>query len=177
MPIGQNSQFLPPYGAGGQSVQQGGAQELIFRDPLDAARSGMSAFVPSEEYPSGYLGTIQSRREDRFLQNLQGQVNDRQYSRGVHKGERLDPSDYFWPSEMKPEAGLVRQMQTSTPQPDGTIAQQRYSPMMTVQEQMQASGGTAMPSTPRGKMRPPPTVYDVNPEVAANLRRYAPSWR
>jgi hypothetical protein len=175
--IGQNSQYLPPFGAGGQSVQQGGAQQIQFRDPLDAARSGMSGFVPDAAYPSGYLGTIQSRREDRFLQNLQGQVNERSYSRGVHKGERIDPSDYFWPSEMQPQAGLVRQMQTAVPQPDGTIATLRFAPMMTVQEQMLASGGEQIPMTPRGKMRPPPTVYDVNPDVAASLRRYAPSWK
>lgn len=177
MSVGQNSQYLPPYGAGGQAVQQGGAQQIVFRDPLDAARSGMSGFVPEAAYPDGYLGTLQSRREDRFLQNLKGQVNERSYSRGVHKGERIDPSDYFWPSELQPEAGLIRQMKTSVPQPDGTVAQARYYPLLTVQEQMQATDGTQLPTTPRGKIRPTPGVYDTNPAVADNLRRFLPTWR
>lgn len=31
--------------------------------------------------------------------------------RGVHKGEKIDASDYLWPEEFRPELGLVAQME------------------------------------------------------------------
>ena len=174
--VGNSAQYLPPYNGGGSGTQAAGVQALQFRDRLDAVRSGMAGYIPSAEYPDGYLGTIQSRRADRFLDNLQKQVNDRSYTRGVHKGEKIDAADYFWPSELMPERGLVRQMQ-AMPQPDGTYASPRSAPLGTVAEQMIASGATEMPTTPRGKMRPLPGPRDTSPEVAASLRRYIPSWR
>ena len=174
--IGQNYQYLPPFGGGGSGQQTGGVQELQFRDRLDAVRSGMAGYIPSAEYPDGYLGTLQSRREDRFLDNLKKQVNDRSYTRGVHKGEKIDSADYFWPTELMPERGLVRQMH-AVRQPDGTYISLRDAPLGTVAEQMIASGATEMPLTPRGKMRPPPGPRDTSPELGASLRRYAPTWK
>lgn len=173
---GQNAQYLPPMGVGQPGAVQGGAQQLNFRDPLDAARSGMSGFIPSAQYPDGYLGTIQGRRSDKFLDSLQNQLNQRSYQRGVHKGERVDPADYFWPSELQPDRGLRRQAMGRL-QPDNTVASPRNAPLMTVAEQMAVSGGMELPTTPRGKLRPPPTVYDVNPAVQASLRTLVPAWR
>ena len=57
------------------------------------------------------LGTINSRRGDRLLDNLKTRQNQRSYVRGVHKGERIDPSDYFFPPELQPTAGLAREQQ------------------------------------------------------------------
>lgn len=171
-------QYLPPLGVPqpGSTMQGGGIQQLNFRDPLDAARSGMSGFVPSAAYPDGYLGTIQSRREDRFLDNLKGQLNQRSYTRGVHKGEKVDASDYFWPPELDPMRGLVRQSQQVL-EPDNTVSSPRNVPLGTVAEQMIVSGGTQMPSTPRGKLRPPPDVYEKSAASGGTLRYLAPSWR
>ena len=90
------------YGAGGTPVA---------RDGLDAARMGSSVGrVPSAEYPDGYLGTINSRRSDRLLDSLKNRENQRSYQRGVHKGERIDPGDYLWPSELQPDRGLRNEM-------------------------------------------------------------------
>lgn len=179
---GQNFQYLPPYGVGtsGAIEHAGGVQGIVFRDRLDAMRSGMAGFVPSAEYPDGYLGTIQSRREDRLLDTLKDQVNQRSYTRGVHKGEKIDADDYFWPTGLQPDRGLVRelhatQVDPTTGEPDTKFWTQRAAPLGTVQEQMIASGASELPMTPRGKLRPKPSTYDQ--PAASGLRQFLPTWR
>lgn len=104
-----NFMYLPPYGISQPgSITYGGGGGIPtphFRDLSDERRS-MYRRTPEAEYPDGYLGTINSRRNDRLLDALKGRVNERSYQRGVHKGERIDPSDYFWPKEFGPENGL-----------------------------------------------------------------------
>lgn len=174
-----DSQYLPPYGVGqsGSTPQgaQGGGQALVFRDRLDAARSGMAGYVPSAAYPDGYLGTIQSRREDRLLDSLKGQINKRSYTRGVHKGEQVDAADYFWPQELQPDRGLAQQAM-AIPQADRTWSSPRQTPLGTLQEQMIVSGSQELPTSPRGKVRPSPSVYETSPNRAAALKALAPSW-
>ncbi|MFE9525189.1 hypothetical protein [Streptomyces sp. NPDC006631] len=111
-----NWQYLPPMGIGqpGAPVRaNGGAgtDALSFRDSLDARRAAMGARVPSAEYPDGYLGTINDRRQDRVMQGVQKRLTDRSYQRGVHKGDKIDPGDYVWPDvgSVNPQAGLVYQ--------------------------------------------------------------------
>lgn len=106
-----NTQYLTPYNIGqpGSTVRANGgagAQALRFRSELDAHRVMAGDRVPSAEYPDGYLGTIQSRREDRLLDSMKNRMNQRSYQRGVHKGERIDAADYFWPEEFGPTKGL-----------------------------------------------------------------------
>jgi hypothetical protein len=71
----------------------------------------MGGRVPSAEYPDGYLGTINDRRQDRVLQGVQKRLTDRSYQRGVHKGDKIDAGDYSWPDvgSVNPQAGLVYQ--------------------------------------------------------------------
>lgn len=171
---GQGFQYLPPQGVGQPGSVEQGSQAIRFRDPLDAARSGMAGYVPSAEFPDGYLGTIQSRREDRLLDSLKGKVNERSYTRGVHKGEQVDAHDYFWPAQLQDDRGLRQQAMTARPQPDRTTLVQRQAPLGTVQEQMVISGGAELPTTPRGKMRPPATTYD---QPNQGLRSMLPTWR
>lgn len=76
-----------------------------FRDVLDERRT-MWRQTPEAQYPDGYLGTLNSRREDRLLATLTARANQRPFARGVHKGERMDPSDYFWPPEFNMMTGL-----------------------------------------------------------------------
>jgi hypothetical protein len=173
---GQGFQYLPPMGVGQPGAIEHGVQELTFRDDLDATRSGMANFIPSAQYPDGYLGTIQSRRGDRLLDNLKTQLNQRSYQRGVHKGEKVDPRDYFWPPELQPNSGLQRQM-GAVPQPDGSWSSPRYAPMGTVGEQMQASHATELPMTPNGRARPAPSAYEVAGQVSASLKSLAPNWK
>ena len=89
---------------------QGGAGIPVARDEMDASRIGIGR-VPSAEYPDGYLGTIRSRRDDRLLDSIKSRVNQKAYQRGVHKGERIEPSMYYWPEGMDPMMGIQRQMQ------------------------------------------------------------------
>lgn len=168
-------QYLSPLGVGQPGSVDGGIQQIPFRDQRDAKLSGFGGFVPGAEYPDGYLGTIQSRREDRLLDKVKGQLGDRNYQRGVHKGERIDPQDYFWPANLSPDRGLQQQAQ-GIPGPDGTTACVRQTPMGTPLEQFTADG-TDLPLTPRGRMRPPPTSLHVNTQAREDLRAMSPTWR
>jgi hypothetical protein len=147
---------------GQPTVFGGGVQALTFRDALDARRAMQGGRIPSAEYPDGYLGTIQSRREDRLLNSLKNRLNQRSYQRGVHKGERADPADYMWPPEMDPYmAGIARQAKTGA----------RAAPLMTVQEQLEVDGRRI----PRGAWG----FLDTRPNAMnpADLRRLAPGWK
>lgn len=104
----QNWQSLGAGGLYGYN-NQGGAGTPIARSDLDAVRIGTGR-VPSAEYPDGYLGTIRSRRDDRLLDSVKNRVNQKAYQRGVHKGERIEPSMYFWSPEFGAEDGIRRQM-------------------------------------------------------------------
>jgi hypothetical protein len=78
---------------------------------MDFARLGVGK-TPAAEYPDGYLGTIRSRRDDRgngtdtVIDSLKNRQNQRAYQRGVHKGERIDPGEYYWPEGMNPDRRL-----------------------------------------------------------------------
>ena len=101
----QNYQWLGAGGLyGGNIVGHGTALPQALSE-LDAARLGI-ARTPQAEYPDGYLGSIRSRRDDRVLDATKARVNQRSYQRGVHKGERIDQSDYYWPLELQPDRGL-----------------------------------------------------------------------
>jgi hypothetical protein len=89
---------------GGNIVGHGTALPSALSE-LDSARMGIGK-TPEAEYPDGYLGTIRSRRDDRLLDSTKARVNQKSYQRGVHKGERIDQSDYYWPQQLDPQRGL-----------------------------------------------------------------------
>ena len=62
--------------------------------------------TPEAQYPDGYLGTLNTRRGDRLLDSLKQRLNNRPYTRGIHKGERINYDDYFWPPEFNLWTGL-----------------------------------------------------------------------
>jgi hypothetical protein len=107
----QNWQSLGGNGFYGYN-NQGGAGTPVARDEMDASRIGVGR-VPSAEYPDGYLGTIRSRRDDRLLDSIKSRVNQKAYQRGVHKGERIEPSMYFWPEGLNDMSGIERQMKAT----------------------------------------------------------------
>ena len=99
----------------GTNTVYGGGGVPVARSELDTLRLGVGR-QPSAEYPDGYLGTIRSRRDDRgrssdkVLDSLKVRVGQRSYQRGVHRGERIDASDYYYPEGLEPTRGIRRQM-------------------------------------------------------------------
>lgn len=104
----QNIQSLGSGGLNGWN-NQGGYGGPVARSDLDAIRIGTGR-VPQAEYPDGYLGTIRSRRDDRLLDSIKSRVNQKAYQRGVHKGERIEPSAYYWDMQFSDQSGIKRQM-------------------------------------------------------------------
>jgi hypothetical protein len=89
----------------GGMTATGGGGNVSSRDALDFARQGSPGQTPEAQYPDGYLGAANGRREGK-LQRGNGDPNTKPYSRGVHRGERIDPGDYVWPSDQQPDRGL-----------------------------------------------------------------------
>lgn len=108
----QNFQNLGAGGLyGGNTNVGGGGTPVVPRSNLDYLRLGVGR-APSAEYPDGYLGNLRSRRNDRgiptdtVLDSLKNRQNQRAYQRGVHKGERVDPAQYYWPQGLEPNRRL-----------------------------------------------------------------------
>lgn len=115
---GANSSLMynPPYQTpvAGATTYTGGSGGILMtgaRDILDARRMMETGHTPTAEYPDGYLGTIGAgtRRQDRLLNSIGNRATQRSYQRGVHKGERIDPADYYWTPEVNPAAALQAQ--------------------------------------------------------------------
>jgi hypothetical protein len=77
-----------------------------FRDAKDRRLVAFGA-SPDVQYPDGYLGIqpATSRRADKLLDSVH-RTQMRSYSRGVHKGERINPGDYLWPDEFNMMTGI-----------------------------------------------------------------------
>jgi hypothetical protein len=114
----QNIQNLGAGGMYGTNTNYGGGGVPVARSELDFLRLGVGR-QPSAEYPDGYLGTIRTRRDDRgrpsstserVLDGTKQRVTQRSYQRGVHKGERVDQSSYWWNSNMRADQGIRRQI-------------------------------------------------------------------
>ena len=100
--------------SGGNDPQAGETMPLLgpvpsFRSEKDRRLASFGA-SPDTQHPDGYLGTqgASTRRQDKLLDSVHRQ-NHRSYSRGVHKGERINPGDYVWPEEFNPSTGLQNQ--------------------------------------------------------------------
>lgn len=114
----QNVQNLGAGGMYGTNTNYGGGGVPVARSELDFLRLGVGR-APQAEYPDGYLGTIRTRRDDRgrangtsenVLDSLKIRIGQRSYQRGVHKGERIDISDYVYPEGLDNMQGIRRQM-------------------------------------------------------------------
>jgi hypothetical protein len=115
----QNWQSLGGNGFQGYN-NQGGQGTPIARSDLDGLRIGTGR-VPEAEYPDGYLGTIRSRRDDRLLDSIKNRVGQKSYQRGVHKGERIEGSAYFWPADLSFDRGLKRQSRAKQVNINGAV--------------------------------------------------------
>ena len=149
------------YGGGGGY----GTDMLTARDPLDAKRMA-AGFAPGASYPSGYLGNVTDRQDDKMA-ILQTRLTPNSYQRGVHKGERADPGDYFWNDDMSPDMGVARQSTAQAEDVEGGVVlmTQRYAPTGNVPERLAHGGRTA------GMQDPP-----ADPNRAAGMRQDLPTW-
>jgi len=95
------------------------AQELPLHGTVWISHALAWAVFHLRNIPDGYLGTIRSRRDDRLLDSIKNRVNQKSYQRGVHKGERIEPSMYFWPDSVNMDSGLKRQMKAKLVDIDG----------------------------------------------------------
>lgn len=155
--MAQNTQNLGAGGMYGTYTALGGGGTFA-RDELDARRMSVGR-TPEAEYPDGYLGAIPSRRGDRLLDGVKDRENRRSYSRGVHKGERIDARDYFWPSDQQPDRGLKREARGLRQAP----LLQLMAPTHLVND-----GKTDMPNDLPG---------EIDPKRAIQLRHLRPPWQ
>ena len=130
----QNIQYLGASGyIGAYTTTGGGGTPVTPRSDLDYLRLGVGR-TPSAEYPDGYLGTIRSRRDDRgkptdtVLDSLKGRQNQRAYQRGVHKGERIDQAQYFWPKGLEANRRIRARVQPTMENGSMTLRVTRHAP-------------------------------------------------
>jgi hypothetical protein len=77
----------------------------LFRNAKDA-RLAAFGVGPDTQHPDGYLGTLSSNRRQDKLLNAVHRTNKTPYTRGVHKGERINQGDYIWPEEFNLLTGI-----------------------------------------------------------------------
>lgn len=157
----QNWQYLGANGyVGAYTTTGGGGTPVVPRSDLDYLRLGIGR-TPEAEYPDGYLGSLRSRRDDRgkptetvsdtVLDSLKSRQNQRGYQRGVHKGEKIGMSSYFWPEGLQPDRRLKQALYTV-----GYV-----------------EGGIAMQvnrNAPKARLAPPPhLVNDGKANVSSNV--------
>ena len=153
-----NSPSEPP--GVGTSVSFGNAP--VFRSAKDKMLSGYRN-TPDAQYPDGYLGTMSSnRREDKILGTL-SRMNARQYSRGVHKGERINAGDYLWPDEFNKWTALELQEKGL-----------KFAPPGADPVRLMRDGNYAPRGIPRDQEKP---ENRTNPERRAKLKGLAPAWK
>ena len=190
--VNTSNWYVPsqPYnGAPGQATYGGGgsyrAGVVQYRSNLDAARAGQ-AQIGYAQYPDGYLGSLShDRHQDKLMDAVQDQLNKKSYQRGVHKGEKIDRSDYFWDraSGVSPMAGIEREARTAV-RGENTISVQRWAPRGNPVERLAHLGKTAGLSPPEQQniykkygvsmARNPVVISD--PDAKARMQKMRPSW-
>lgn len=135
-----------------------GGNAPVARNRMDQTRMGIGR-VPSAEYPDGYLGNVSSRRGDRILDSVKARITQKNYQRGVHKGERIDPGDYLWPDSQRPERGIQNEAKGMKTSPVATLASVK---------QIVNDGKTGSPIA---------ATLEISERRNAQLGRLSPSWR
>lgn len=135
----------------------------VFRDAKDRQLAAFGA-TPDTMHPDGYLGTMSSnRRQDKLLDSVKRQ-NHRSYSRGVHKGERINPGDYVWPEEMNLFTGLEMQSKGL-----------KFAPPGAEPVRITNDGKAGPRGIPRGLDRPQQEQIDM--QRRSMLKRLVPQWK
>lgn len=174
----QNTQNLGASGMYGTNTTYGGGGVPVARDNLDSLRLGVGR-QPSAEYPDGYLGTIRTRRDDRgrangtsenVLDSLKTRITQRGYQRGVHKGERIDQSGYYYPEGLEDTRGIARQMKAVK---DGNV----YRSKRNVEDAILAPAPHLPNDGKAGPSAKSDSPITINPTRAKRLSSLKPNWR
>lgn len=177
-----NISYNPPYNVpqGGSNTLTGGGGTFLMmgaRDILDARRLMETGHVPTSQYPDGYLGTIGAgtRRQDKLLNNIGNRATQKSYQRGVHKGERIDPADYYWTNDVNPTVGLEYQARGQKWTQKGSML---GSPLVNDGKSSTLVASQARFATAervyQQEMTPPFNSY--NEQRRAQLMRFKPAW-
>lgn len=134
----------------------------VFRNQKDARLAAFGA-SPDAQYPDGYLGTITNRRQDK-IQSAVVRQNQRQYTRGVHKGERINPGDYIWPKEFNLYTGI-----------DLMAKGKKFAPTGAANPHLTNDGKVGPKGIPSGLSRPQKPTIDAQRQKM--LKTLAPTWR
>lgn len=143
----------------------------VARNELDAYRM-MWRRTPEATYPDGYLGTINTRRQDRLLDGLKARTANRPTTRGIHKGERIDMRDYYWPEEFNQWTGLQMEAMGVKFSPPGLgfdLEYERYPTDRKVGPKRVPIGGNSDGTVEWGPAQ-------TNPDRVATLRHLAPRY-
>ena len=126
----------------------------------------------------GYLGTINPRRQDRLFDGLKQRMNNRPYTRGIHKGERIETRDYFFPPEFNLWSGVERQMATAVYVPEMGVLTERFAPPGIGFDLEYERYPTDRKVGPRGipTANGPIPGPGANPDRIATIRNQAPPW-
>jgi hypothetical protein len=160
----------------GTNTNYGGGGVPVARSEMDFLRLGVGR-APQAEYPDGYLGTIRSRRDDRgrpssvsdtVLNSLKVRVGQRSYQRGVHRGERIDQSDYYYPEGLENTRGIARQMKSSK---DGNV----YRSKRNVENAM-AAPAPHLPNDGKANMRST-SPQALDKRRVDQMARMRPNWK
>ena len=160
----------------GTNTNYGGGGVPVARSEMDFLRLGVGR-APQAEYPDGYLGTIRSRRDDRgrpsstsdtVLNSLKVRVGQRSYERGVHRGERIDQSDYYYPAGLENTRGIARQMKASK---DGNV----YRSKRNVENAM-AAPAPHLPNDGKANMRST-SPQALDKRRVDQMARMRPVWK
>ena len=174
--VHQNIQNLGASGLYGTNTTYGGGGVPIARSDLDFLRMGVGR-QPQAEYPDGYLGTIRSRRDDRgrpssvsdkVLDGLKVRIGQRSYQRGVHRGERIDASDYYYPAGLENTRGIARQMRAVK---DGNV----YRVERGVENAM-AAPAPHLPNDGKANMRST-SPQSLDKRRVDQMARMRPAWK
>ena len=114
---------------------------------------------------------------------VQDNLNKKSYQRGVHKGEKIARTDYFWPTDARPDAGLRREARTAVKTGD-TISVRRYAPRGNPVERLAHLGKTSGLSAPEqqsiykqyGVSQAKNPVVISDPDAKARMQKMRPRY-
>lgn len=169
-------------GSGSIGARSGTAGVVQYRNSLDARRSATGQ-LPQAEYPDGFLGTIVDRHEDKLMRAVQEKLTERSYQRGVHKGAKIDHSDYFWDGKVIDPMLRIR-AEARAKQEGYTMNVKRFKPTGNPVERLAHMGKTAGLSTPEqmglakqfGVSVAKNPVVISDPDRKARLQKMIPSY-